>query len=116
MTVSAEDNNKSLEYENETFLESLNRWRKNMLWSRFFMYTIWVSIALYGFLTFPYKTHKLTFIWCMCFKIIIKISILIETFYFLIFSNFFNFYNSFLDFSILFQIISLKNIKIYVTK
>ncbi|XP_051170614.1 acyl-CoA Delta-9 desaturase-like [Leptopilina boulardi] len=65
MTVSAEDNNKSLEYENETFLESLNRWRKNMLWSRFFMYTIWVSIALYGFLTFPYKTHKLTFIWLL---------------------------------------------------
>ncbi|XP_043469523.1 acyl-CoA Delta(11) desaturase-like [Leptopilina heterotoma] len=54
---------KDYKQKNETFVEKFSVWRKNMIWRYFCFITLWHVIGFYGFITFPYSTHKLTTLW-----------------------------------------------------
>lgn len=72
--MSAEDVKEYQQDTEKTFMEKLSGWRKNMIWKYFFFITFWHVIAFYGFMTFPYSTHKLTVLWSMWIEIKIKSS------------------------------------------
>lgn len=48
-----------------SFWEQWNELRKNIVWEFTTLHILWHIIAVYGYLTFPFSTHKLTTMWCM---------------------------------------------------
>lgn len=49
---------------NSSFLDEMYKLRKNIVWEFTTLHILWHIISIYGYMTYPFGSHKLTTLWC----------------------------------------------------